>query len=120
MGTAASLLSNAAIQLDRASGQLEQLNEALTRGETVSAREFVRQYVCTLTSLKTELRSLSIDLQDLNLVGAVLDRLDSHLDRLERMKRFVSAGHADSVEEPLKHLKAIFQLIRNKAGDSLR
>jgi hypothetical protein len=113
------MLSNTVLGLDRASGYLDQLNQALLQGESADADGFLRDYVRDLTSLRMEIKSLSVTQEELALIGAVLDRLDSQLARLERMKRFVLAGHSASVEEPLNQVKAIFQLLQKKVTESI-
>ena len=119
MATAAEMLSNTVLGLDRASGHLDHLNQALLQGESASADGALRDYVRELTSLRMELGSLSVTQQEFGLIGAVLDRLDFQLARLEKMKGFVLPGHSASVEEPLKQVKAIFQLVQKKVTESI-
>jgi ethanolamine utilization microcompartment shell protein EutS len=115
----AEMLSNTVLGLDRASGHLDRLNQALLQGESASADGSLRDYVRELTSLRMELKSLLVTQDDLGLIGAVLDRLDSQLARLEKMKGHVVAGHSASVEEPLDQVKAMFQLIQKKVIDRI-
>jgi hypothetical protein len=118
--TAAEILSNMAVGLDRASVQLDQLNHELLQGESANADGSLKEYVRELTSLRMELKSVLVTPEEFGLVGAVMDRLDSQLARLEKMKGFVLAGHSASVEEPLKQVKAIFQLVQKKVTESLK
>jgi hypothetical protein len=117
--TAAEMLSNTVLGLDRASDHLDQLNQALLQGESASADGSLRDYVHELTRLRMELKSLLVTQKNLGLVRAVLDRLDSQLGRLEKMKGHVLAGHSAGVEEPLNQVKAIFQLIQKKVIDHI-
>lgn len=73
MPTAASMLSNTVLRLDRASSQLDQLSQALLQGESANADGFLRDYVRDLTSLRMELESLLVTQKELGLIGAVLD-----------------------------------------------
>jgi hypothetical protein len=117
--TAAEMLSKSVIRLDRASGHLDQLNQAVREGESANADGFLEDYVDELTSLRKELGPLFIRQEDFGLIGAVMDRLDSQLARLENMKGNVLAGHSASVEEPLSQLKALFLLVQTKVTDSI-
>jgi hypothetical protein len=117
--TAAEMLSKTVRGLDRASGDLDQLSQALRRDESANADGFLRDYVHELTSLRMELEPLFITQQEFGLIGAVLDRLESQLARLEKMKGHVFAGHSASVEQPLDQVKAIFQLVQKKVIDSI-
>ena len=119
MPTAAEMLSNTVLGLDRVSGHLDQLNQALLQGESANADGSLRDYVRELMSLRMDLGSLSVTQEEFGLIGAVLDRLDSQLARLEKMKRHVLAGHSASVEEPLNQVKAIFQLVHKKVTESI-
>jgi hypothetical protein len=112
------MLSNTAVGLDCASGHLDQLNQALLQGESANADGSLRDYVRELTSLRIELGSLFVTQEEFGLIGAVMDRLESQLARLEKMKGFVLAGHSASVEEPLNQVKAIFQLLQKKVTDA--
>jgi hypothetical protein len=113
------MLSNTVLGLDRASRHLDQLNKALLQGESASADGSLRDYVRELTSLRMEIGFLSVTQEEFGLVRAVLDRLDSQLARLEKMKGHVLAGHSASVEEPLNQVKAIFQLIQKRVIDRI-
>ena len=113
------MLSKTVLGLDHASGHLDQLSQALRRGESADADGFLSDYVHELTSLRMKLEPLFITQQEFGLIGAVLDRLESQLARLEKMKGHVLAGHSASVEEPLHQVKAIFQLVQRKVIGSI-
>ena len=119
MSTAAEILSNTVLGLDRASDYLDQLRQALLKGKSANAAGPLRDYVHELTSLRMELGFLFVTQEEVGLIGAVLDRLESQLARLENMKGFVLAGHSASVEEPLNQVKSIFQLVQKTVTENI-
>ena len=77
------MLSNTVLRLDRASGHLDQISQALLGGESANAGGSLKDYVLELTSLRIGFGALSVTQEEFALIGAVMDRLDFQLARLE-------------------------------------
>ena len=114
MRTTVARLSRAVQRLDRAAVQLDQLREAIREGNSTDAEEALKQYVREFAEFRKELAPLSLGKQEYGLVSAVLDRLESHLSRLEQMKEYVLAGRSTSVEEPLSQVKVALRMVQDK------
>lgn len=114
MRTTVAKLSRTVQRLDRAAVQLDQLREAIREGNFADAEEALKQYVREFAEFRKELAPLSLGKQEYGLVSAVLDRLESHLSRLEQMKEYVLAGRSTSVEEPLSQVKVALRMVQDK------
>lgn len=114
MRTTVAKLSHTVQRLDRAAVQLDQLREAIRDGNFADAEEALKQYVREFAEFRKELAPLSLGKQEYGLVSAVLDRLESHLSRLEQMKEYVLAGRSTSVEEPLSQVKVALRMVQDK------
>ena len=110
----ATALSHILQELDRASVQLDNIDRAVQKGDLSTADVVLKRYVRALTNSREELEPVRISWQQQGLIGAVLDRLESQLSRLEQMKGNVRAGHSASVEEPLAQVKAALRLLQSK------
>lgn len=117
--TAATLL-HILQELDRASVQLDNIDRAVREGDSVTADVALKSYIRALTNCREDLQPVRVSSQQHGLIGAALDRLESQLSHLERMKRNVLAGHTASVEEPLAQVKAALRLLLDKVIEGLR
>lgn len=114
MRTKAAALSSIVLRLSQASLQLDHLSQAVREGNSAAAEEALKDYIREFNEFRAQLAPLSLGRQDHDVIGAVLDQLESQLARLEQMKRNVLIGHSASVEEPLSQVKSALRMVQEK------